>query len=269
MLYSRDYTILTAEEQKKLQKAKDYKARGESPRIFTTKQFFKYHEMMPKAGYHYESLFPNNYLCLTELDDHDRLDKIAEDFGKLLDSGVGEREVLNFINQNEYYCLIGGILKSSYFFGHHGAYAFKEFPLPPNFIADYLLIGDSSGGHQFVFVELENPTGSITNKDGTFGTTIRKGIKQVEDWEEWIESNFPILELLFEKAVGSTEPLPKEFRKLDKTRIHFAIVAGRRKDFSEKTYRLRRQLKQQRNITLLHYDNLIDTLQVFKTSGNY
>lgn len=268
MLYSRDYSVLTPEEELLFRKAEEFVNSRTRPGL-TVKQFYKYHDMMPKAGYRFTSLFPNNYLCITELDDHNHLDKIATDFRQLIDTDVSERDILNFINQNEYYCLIGSILKSNYYFGHHGAYLFKEFPLPPNFIADYLLIGKASAGYQFVFVELENPTGSIVNKDGTFGTTIRKGIKQLEDWEEWIEANFSHLELSFEKALGKIHILPKEFRKLDKTRIHFAIIAGRRSDFSDKTYRLQRNLHREKNITLLHYDNLIDTLQVFKTSGNY
>ena len=266
MLYDRDYRILTKKEEAQLQKAHDYASKRKE---YTLKQLSRFHQLMPLAGYHFESLFPNNFLPLISLEDHTRLDTVSQEFQQLLENSPIERAVLNFINQNQYYFLIGAILKSSYYFGHHAAYAFKEFELPPNFIADYLLVGKSSGGYQFVFVELESPTGPIINADGTFGIAIRNGLKQIEDWDHWIEGNFSHLKLMFEKYIGTIKPLPDEFITLDKTRIHYTLVAGRRKDFKEKTYRLQRKLKRERNITLLHYDNLIDTVQLFKQSGNY
>lgn len=224
---------------------------------------------MPKAAYHFESLFPNNYLHTEELHDGNRLDNAATSLHSLLETGAGEREVLNFVNRNKYYFFIGGIMKSSYHFGHHAAYAFKEFAMPPNFVADYLLVGKSSGGYQFVFVELQSPTGAITNAGGSFGTTLRKGIKQIEDWDEWIDSNYANLELFFSKSMWPEAELPKEFRKLDKSRIHYTLVAGRRPDFKDKTYTLQRKLKKERNINLLHYDNLIDTLEDLKRFQAY
>jgi len=260
MLYERDFRFLTPKEELQLQKARDY---SNNRKEYTFKQLSRFHNLMPEAGYYYESLFPNNFLYIKELNDHAKLDSVSQQFLQILETEPSERAILNFINNNRFYFLIGAILKSSYYFGHHAAYVFKEFVLPPNFIADYLLIGKASGGHEFVFVELESPSGSIVNADGTFGTTIRKGLKQIEDWDAWIDSNFSHLKLLFQKYLGSETLLPDEFT------IHYAVVAGRRIDYKEKTYRLRRKLKSDRNITLLHYDNIIDTVQDFKKSGNY
>ena len=97
----------------------------------------------------------------------------------LLDNSATEREILNFIRDKQAYFIIASILKGFHYrFGHHNAFAFKEFELPPNYLVDYLLVGKNSGGYEFVFIELENATGQITNNDGEFGTTIRKGIKQ-------------------------------------------------------------------------------------------
>jgi len=36
------------------------------------------------------------------------------------------------------------------------------------------------------------------------------------------------------------------------------VVAGRRSDFSEKTYILKREYKKEKDIDVLHYDNLVD-----------
>ena len=52
--------------------------------------------------------------------------------------------------------------------------------------------------------------------------------------------------------------LSDEFYTLDLSRFHYVVVAGRRSDFSEKTYILKREYKKEKDIDVLHYDNLID-----------
>lgn len=65
--------------------------------------------------------------------------------------------------------------------------------------------------------------------------------------------------MTFEKYKHPNMMLPKEFFKLDMSRYHYIVVAGRRKDFNEKTYRLARLSKLENKIELLHYDNLYDS----------
>jgi hypothetical protein len=65
------------------------------------------------------------------------------------------------------------------------------------------------------------------------------------------------------------EQLPREFHELDKSRLHYVIIAGRRSDFTKKTYQLRRKLLKSNNILLLHYDNLFDSVDFLLTAGNY
>jgi len=156
MLYDRDFRVLTLKEQEQWQKAQEYVAKRKE---YTITQMNRYHALMPEAGYYFESLFPNNFLHTKALKDHEKLDLVSQQFLGILDNEPTERAVLNFINSNHHYFLIGTILKSSYFFGHHGSYAFKEFELPPNFIADYLLVGKNSGGYQFVFCRIGKPYG--------------------------------------------------------------------------------------------------------------
>lgn len=121
---------------------------------------------------------------------------------------------------------------------------------------DYLLVGDASDGHQFLLIELENPYGRVTLGDGSFGEVIRKGISQINDWKEWIEANYSSFIEAFQKETN--RELPREFYKLDTSRIHYSVVAGRRNDYAEKTYNLRRRLNKDQNINLLHFDNLYD-----------
>lgn len=214
----------------------------------------------PKPVRHNLSLFPNNFIDAVDLtQSKDQFKSTLNEFELLLDKqDTTERDILNFIRDKNAYFVIGSILKTNYTFGHHALFLFPEFKMPPNYQADYLIVGKNSDGHHFVFVELENPYGDITLKDGSYGTTIRKGIKQIEDWEFWLEQNFSNLKLVFEGLQNKRLTLPKEFRDFDKTRVHFVVVAGRRNNYTERTYRLRRNNLDQRKLFVIHYDNLID-----------
>jgi hypothetical protein len=270
MIYDRDFNILTREELEKTNEAKIYlKENSDQTGGISIEVLCKYHDIRPTASYHYESLFPNNFLCTRSLDDKSYLKKIEVEFETLLNSNISEQNILNFINGNKYYNLIASIFHTGFRFGHHDAYLFKEFELPATYKADYLLIGKNSDGYHFIFIELENPSGSITTKDGSFGLTIRKGIKQVQSWDRWLEGNFHSLSLVLDKSKNSRVELPKEFRVLNKTRINYVVIAGRRADFNENTYDAKRKLLRTDNIMLLHYDNLIDSFRLFQSTNNY
>lgn len=272
MLYDRDYRILTVEEKKKWEKIESIfnKAKLKNNNIITVKAAKQYYQDIPIAALHYKQLFPNNYLNTDELENKEDLKRIVEEFRLLLDASANERIILNFIRNKKSYFIIASILQGFHYnFGHHNAFAFKEFELPPNHLVDYLLVGKNSGGYEFIFIELENAVGQITNSDGEFGVTIRKGIKQTSDWDNWLESNYSSLRLVYDKYIGSMEQLPREFYELDKSRLHYVVIAGRRKDFTKKTYQLKRKLLKNNNTLLLHYDNLFDSVDLLLIAGNY
>ncbi|KIE44971.1 hypothetical protein U732_256 [Clostridium argentinense CDC 2741] len=218
-----------------------------------------YHQYL-KAARHYISLFPNNLLDIVELEDEQNLRQKLIGFQGVLDSeDTSELDILRYIMDHQAYFIIGSILKSNYSFGHHDTFLFPEFMLGTSFKADYLVVGKSSGGYEFVFVEFENPTKNITISDGELGSTFRKGLKQVHDWERWLQSNFMNLKEVFNKYKNSNQSLPECFLTYDSTRIHYVVVAGRREDFNENTYRIKRRHRDTEKITILHYDNLCDS----------
>lgn len=258
-LYERNFKCLNEDEVSVFEKLKDQEKvviNGKKSDTIRRSLYTSY----PTAVRHYLSLFPNNFLDSLELkNESDLLDVKIQKFSLLLDNNqISERHILSFIKENKAYFIIGSILKHKFPFGHHALFIFPEFKLAPDFQVDYLIVGKNSDGHHFVFVELENPYGPITLNDGSFGETIRKGIRQIENWETWLEANFSHLRLIFNQALGKTTELPKEFTVFDKTRIHFVVVAGRRINFNEKTYRLQRSTSEQRKLHVFHYDNLID-----------
>lgn len=254
-LFNRDYLIITEEEaQEKIEIDKantDY-----SDRRFPVMKgcFLQY----PKAVRHNLSLFPNNYMDIKELQDDFGLSEQCDRFEQLLTKHISELDIKRFIQDNKYYHLVASLF-DGYCFGHHNAYVFKEFKLGTQFIADYVLVGKASSGHSFIFVEFENPYGNIIIGDGDFGDTIRKGINQINDWKNYIASNYSSISAEFKKY--TTKQLPDEFYTYDATRFHYIVVGGRRKDFTEKTRRLCRMQEQDGKIAIKHYDNLLETAQ--------
>lgn len=184
------------------------------------------------------------------------LENQCDGFEKLLkNTSITELDIKRYIQNNGFYHIPASIFKH-YNFGHHEAVLFKEFPLGTNYIADYLLVGRASGGWQFIFVEFENPYGRITLADGNPGEVIRKGMNQIDEWKPFIEGYFSILSAEFEKY--TKQPLPKEFTRFDSTRMHYVVVAGRRADYNETTRLFQRRSDAERNIKILHYDNILD-----------
>lgn len=263
----RDYKYLTDSENNEWEALKLKEIVGGSASFKIRKSLF--HEF-PKAVRHYIQLFPNQYLDTMELRDSCTLKNNISKFKLLLaNTDLSERDILNFINANEHFFLIGSILKAYFNFGHHEAHVFREFPLGTSFKADYLILGKNSDGWHFVFVELEAPIGNITIKDGGLGSTFRKGLDQIQDWDHWLEKNFQSLQEYFLRHKQLNIDLPEELYHLDKSRINYVVVAGRRTDFSDKTYRMKRIKQRNDQIYLLHYDNIVDASEELIESSTY
>jgi hypothetical protein len=249
-LYSRDYTQLTNDE---ATKKTEFLHRTEVIDIFNTRPM----EYYPLAVRHNLSLFPNNHIELYGLKQETNIAELNAAFLQLISNeDCLEREVLNFINHKPAYHIVASILKDRFPFGHHELYLFKEMWLGQQYRTDYVLIGKGSGGYEFVLIEFEKPEGRITLRDGHWGEAFRKGEYQVEDWKAWMDANFQVFSKDLESVKGE-RALPEELQKYDRTRFHYVVVAGRRDDFNNTTYREARA-KRQADILMLHHDNLYD-----------
>ena len=262
-LYNRDYNILTDEEIAEKKRIDD-EGGHVSGAIGRRNFLYKY----PKAIRHNLMQFPNNYLDINLLKETEELNRQCNEFEELLNNDkITELHIKRFIQNNKYYHIPASIF-SRYNFGHHEAALFKEFSLGTNYKADYLLTGRASGGWQFIYIEFENPYNNIVVGDGNFGDTIRKGLNQIDDWKTYLAANYSTISTEFEK--NTSKDLPKEFTKYDETRIHFAVVAGRRKDFENEKIRIQqRRLLSERKITLLHYDNILDDARKLIGANTY
>lgn len=70
----------------------------------------------------------------------------------------------------------------------------KTFVIPKQrlgaeYVPDFLVLGISSIGPQWVLVELEAPRHKIRNKDGGISGPTRQGVKQIRDWREWLTTH--------------------------------------------------------------------------------
>ena len=105
---------------------------------------------------------------------------------------------------------------------------------------------------------MEHPYGNVTKQDGNLGEVFRKGIEQTKDWKRWLDRNYQSLRENFANNIKDHDRLPSEFIEYDSTRIHYVVIAGRRENFKENTYCIKREYQKDQNILLLHYDNLLD-----------
>jgi len=195
-LYERDYFKLTEEEIiKKAEIIERNTTKHGNLEIYNCNMHFE----LPKAVRHNDSLFPNNYMDYVDLYNYKKMKALNELYlNEIENDDATELSIKNVIGKNKLYHIIGSILKGGqYHFGHHNLYIFPEFELGSSYKVDYLLVGLSSGGHQFVFVEMEHPNKNIVLRDGNFGEAIRKGINQVNDWRIWLDSNFSTLYEIF------------------------------------------------------------------------
>lgn len=265
MLFKRDYFVLTDKENQQLKKAEAFYSasvkRSGSMAVLDGSDLTKYHELLPNAFLNHNSLFPNNRIIFNHDKHAGELVTLFQNFETLVkEKKTIESDLLKFIKHKESYFILESLLPG-YSTGNHDAYLFREFSLPPDYRVDFLLVGKNSDGFQFIFIEFESPNKEITIKDGTLGNSFRKGLRQVEDWETWLDSNFSTLKQVFKKYKNPQSDLPLEFYEYDKTRMHFLVVAGRRKHFNETTYRLKR--KGLNGIKLIHYDNLLDAASTY------
>lgn len=264
-LFDRDYSSLTEQERDEWEAVKKKNTKQLGELTVSSGSILDY----SKAARHYIHRFPNNYLDPADLADEQFIHRERDKFKELLDSEcTGEREIINHINKTHVYFLIGSLFKKYYSFGHHEAFIFPEFQLGNSYKVDYLLVGKNSHGYHFVFIELEAPTGRITLENGNLGDIFRKGMSQVEYWKIWLEAHFSSISETFEKYLHQDKYLTEEFRELDSSRLNFAVLAGRRNDFTKVTYRKSRTILKENSTLLIHYDNVLDATTEITVEAN-
>lgn len=104
----------------------------------------------------------------------------------------------------------------------------------------------------YILVEIENPKARLFVKSGDFSKELNRAIRQVEDWQEWIENNLQTVERRY-PGIRSPESL---------------IVIGRslRLTSEERSRLARRNVNTRGRVTIRTYDDLLEEAKAYVRS---
>jgi len=163
----------------------------------------------------------------------------------VLDGAGDERPIQSFLENNP--ALLGMLAQRS------ERYVLSQKRLGSQFVPDFV-VGDvdSLGIHWFV-VELEAPNVPVYLKDGsTLGAQARKGVKQIDDWREWLVSNV---------AYARQSPSDNGLGLFDiRGDAQALVLVGRRSSLITKNEAARQQLRSH-GIHVHTYDWLLDSIR--------
>lgn len=201
---------------------------------------------------------------------------ITEEYRNLLDELSGssgrEAEMHTFLLQRP--SLLPG------FYGlhepaHHGVMSgiiFNKLPLQGIFkrVPDFLFVTKTSVQMQVVFIEIEDPSIKIFNKDDSFTKEFNHAFQQLEDWSSWFKqgSNQTILLQTLQGALQWPHMFETPAKPV------FILISGRRSEYLNNQNRLRRLAEKNRDpYFTMSFDRLescfqYDDLIVVKQSAN-
>lgn len=259
-LYERDYTeILNQEEFEALELYKEFHSRKGIKCTADAPEWSYPNEEVRRFLWHFNSLFPNNYLYHLEPKRLD-LEKESNKFRKVVYNAKNENEIQSYIKSNKKWFIPASLYKE-YNFAHHGAYLFPELSFGAEYTSDYCLLGRSSDGFSIVLVEFEKANVPFMIKtQNSEGESVRKGITQIRDWKRWLDDNRDY----FIRSMG----LEAKAIKIPTSRIHYCLVVSRRGLMDQCAADLRSQLNYEtQNLKIVSYDRLIDN--ILKISNGY
>ena len=98
----------------------------------------------------------------------------------------------------------------------------SKFPFGADYKCDFAFVTRHSMALQFTFVEVEDPTRPIFNKDGSFSQYFNHARQQIADWRVWAEKNIDTLMDMF-------SPMFETYNaSSDRKDFRFYLVYGRR-----------------------------------------
>lgn len=252
-LQDRDYTLILNEEER--QAYENELAYTSKKGIKNTAKFPRFSHPNPeirKFLWHKRSLFPNNFLHLSEYKGND-FEAEANMFREIIYKAKNELEIQRYIKENRKWFIPGSIFLD-YNFGHHDAYLFPEQKLGNTYTADYMLLGKNSDGYNIVLVEFEKANTEYTlSTSNTESESVRKGMTQIKDWKRWIDCNRDF----FLKDIELT----RKGIDVPTYRIYYYLVVSRRDFMHQTALDVRSQsMYEHTNIKIVTYDRLVGNI---------
>lgn len=156
------------------------------------------------------------------------LENAAGQFQTLLESSVQEEDLQRFIKTHPY------VIKPS-------AEIIPKQKLGDDFITDFVLVEIFQQGRIYTLVEIEPAKSSIFNKDNSFTAITQHAIKQIHEWDIWIEDNKAFIQ---KKLSGFESP-------------KYLVIIGRGNEHNETQKAFLRSHNRNSKISLLTYDDLL------------
>lgn len=125
-------------------------------------------------------------------------------------------------------------------------YSEVQIGMGKEFQIDFLI---QKGDGEYILVEIENSKHNLFTKNGDFTAVVNHSVKQVEDWQEWIEDNISSVQ---KKYPGILSP-------------EGVVVIGRSRNFNhkEKNSLKRRNINMRGRIKIITYDDLLINARYF------
>jgi hypothetical protein len=189
---------------------------------------------------------------------------VAAEFETLLAASPNEQTVQRFLKRYPY--IVRNALNVH---AWNSVHLKAEFPFGRNYVADFLILSEDSGGWHTVLIELESPTARPFTKKGSPSSALSKGLAQLDEWKIWIGRN----DTLFREQLSSlfrldaySEHLSSSDREdaaairdphtvIDK---EYIVVVGRRSSFADSETQERRAVYRGRGQQIRSYDRLLD-----------
>jgi hypothetical protein len=100
----------------------------------------------------------------------------------------------------------------------------SKFPFGADYKCDFAFVTRHSMALQFTFVEIEDPSKPIFNKDGSFSQAFNHARQQIADWKVWAEKNITTLMDMF-------SPMFETYNAWDDYKdFRFYLMYGRRSE---------------------------------------
>lgn len=145
---------------------------------------------------------------------------IVAQWKNLLNSATREQEIQDFLERHPE--LLPGLLDL-----HNGplhSIIVSKFPFGADYKCDFAFVTRHSMAVQFTFVEIEDPTKPVFNKDGSFSHFFNHARQQIADWKIWADKNTHTLVNMF-------SPMFETYNaRNDYNDFRFYLVYGRRSE---------------------------------------
>jgi len=108
---------------------------------------------------------------------------MTEQLEAVLAAAGGERPLCAFLKSNPYL-----LIESLNYLGNPSR-VISEFPLGTECYADFMVVAPFSGAIEVLLIEVEPPSMSLFNQDGTLSKRANKALEQVNSWNTYIRKN--------------------------------------------------------------------------------